>query len=402
MRQHDMPVQDPRLLAAAVCDSLVVAADGCARRASPTYWHLSQSWVTPVVEAVRALAAGPVRDLGERVLAAPADPAPYRRLRRALAGMGTRGDGGAGALFAVAWRAAANARLGYHLGTRYAAGPAPGRGPVPPGRRPPRRASGPGPDRTVLVVVPFRDTDGADRLHNLAACLRALGDQSLPRDRYRLTVVEADARDRWRAAIEPYVDTYLHAVTDAPFSKAWAINCGVVNSPGHCELVCALDADILVDRDFLARNLARFQRPGVGAVLPYRDAMYLDAAASDVAVQQRCVAGAGRLDLRTVRAFLLRRPLGGCIWSRAELFRTIGGFDERFQGWGGEDDDFAIRAGLWGALDRYRDPLVHLDHPPAVANLDGGIPTNHPGRPPRWPTWEPGVLDRYVAAAGRP
>jgi hypothetical protein len=383
----------PRQLSAAVCDSLVVAADPGARRASLTYWQHSRPWVEPVVERVRRL-PGRLGTLAAHLLDSPADPNRYRRLRRSLAEVAARHE--LGDLFQTAWQAALHARLGYHLGASYRVNGATSDRADLVGTEPPRQPSTEDGDCGVLVVVPFRDVDGGDRLHNLLACLRALGDQSLPRPCYRVTVVESDSRPRWRDAIEPYVDTYLHAASDRGFSKAWAVNCGVVNSPAGGELVCVLDADILTDPEFLARNVARFRRPGVGAVLPYRDALYLDGPASDRAVRLRCVVPGGRLRLPAVRGFLLRRPLGGCIWARTALFRQVGGFDERFEGWGGEDDDFAIRLGLWGALDRFADPLFHLDHPPAPAHAVDGVPTNGPEWPPRWPTHEPGRLDRYT------
>jgi hypothetical protein len=395
---------DPRQLAAAVGTSLVVATDAGARRASPTYWQLAEPWVSTVVDQVRALPAGPIRQRCDELLDAPADPAAYRRLCRALAGtakgLAGSSNGPPAGLFEAAWRAEANSRLGYHVGAQHRSDPVDAsrdalcRAPLP------TRAARPGGGAvTVLVVVPFRDRDGGPRLRNLLACLRALGDQSMPRDRYRVTVVESDERPRWRSEIEALVDTYLFAPNGGTFNKAWVVNSGAVNSPGAADLVCVLDADILTDRDFLSRNAIRLLRPGIGALLPYRDALYLDGPASDVAVRRRCVDGAATVDPGLLRGFLLRRPFGGCVWVRADLFHRIGGMDERFEGWGGEDDEFVIRLGLWGALDHYRDPLLHLDHPPATAHVVGGVSTNRTDLPPRWPTRPYGVLDRYAVTS---
>lgn len=46
--------------------------------------------------------------------------------------------------------------------------------------------------------------------------------------------------------------------------------------------------------------------------------------------------------------------------------------DERFEGWGAEDLDFAFRLDIVGAVDRYPDTLLHMHHPrPVVKREDG-------------------------------
>jgi hypothetical protein len=112
----------------------------------------------------------------------------------------------------------------------------------------------------MLIIVPFRDRSGDHtRLRNLLACLLALRDQSYPRSGYHVTVVEADQEPRWRHVIVPHADHYLFAEDRGPFSKSWAVNVGAVRTPGRPEVLCILDADVLADRDFIARNASRFR-----------------------------------------------------------------------------------------------------------------------------------------------
>lgn len=56
----------------------------------------------------------------------------------------------------------------------------------------------------------------------------------------------------------------------------------------------------------------------------------------------------------------------GCNFSAStEAMRAIGGFDESFVGWGGEDEDMADRLGRHGLKFHRTDAVVyHLDHPP--------------------------------------
>jgi hypothetical protein len=371
---------DRAVLATAVADTVVVASDGGAREASLFYWELAQPWVRPVVEAVLRVEDVTIREAARRLTRCPADPSLHETLRRELLRAEDRATAG---VFELAWRAECNSRLGYHGGSRSCA---------------PhqdvaqalfdRVGSGPplprGADPEILVIIPFRETSMAgSRVRNLLASLLALRDQSLERDAYRVTVVESDEVPRWQRAIAPWADSYVFAPKKGPFNKAWTVNVGVVNAPGSPELVCVLDADILIDRDFLARNAARFAVPGTGAHLPYRDALCLDPWTSETAIVERCERGAAAPALELLRGFLLRRPPGGCIWLRAEVFRRIAGMDERYEGWGGEDNDFAFRIDLDTPLDLHCDPLLHLHHPP-VSFLVGGKPVNAVIPPLSW------------------
>jgi hypothetical protein len=298
---------DPRVLAKAVADSIVVAGDPEARRACLLYGQYAR----PCLERVRDAATGhpdPVVAASAAALAAhPQDPARHRTLSAALAARGAD-DPDSAEVFAAAWEAESTNRLGHHLGARYETGadavdsgellavaPAPGRADAD----------------AEIVVVPFRDRDtGGARLRNLLACLAALADQSYDRGRYRVTVVEADDEPRGRQAVEPRADRYVFAPKPGLFNKSWAVNVGVIETAGAAEAICVLDADVLVDRDFVARNAARFRRPGTSGHLTYRNVLNLGERATDAAIRTRVLAGAAEADTEDLRGFVLRRPPG--------------------------------------------------------------------------------------------
>jgi hypothetical protein len=221
----------------------------------------------------------------------------------------------------------------------------------------------------VLVVIPFRDRVGGARARNLLACLAALADQR-GRASVAVTVVECDDEPRWRDRIAPLVDHYLFVAHAGHFAKAWAVNAGVRHTPVEAPLLCVLDTDVLADDRFLDRNLAR-RDDGALAWLPYRRMYCLDPASSHAAVRARIGAGARATRLDRVRALVLREPPGACLWVRREVFLDIGGFDERYEGWGGEDDDVVARLGRAGRVVRHDDPLIHLSHPRPQMVLDG-------------------------------
>lgn len=61
--------------------------------------------------------------------------------------------------------------------------------------------------------------------------------------------------------------------------------------------------------------------------------------------------------------------VGGVTLCSADLFHSMNGFDQqRFLGWGGEDDDFYNRCYVKGLTTRIDSNLLHLHHPP----VDGG------------------------------
>ncbi|HEY1618890.1 MAG TPA: galactosyltransferase-related protein [Streptosporangiaceae bacterium] len=385
-------------VAASVLSSVVVSADEFAQEAALDYWDMSAAAHREVVALLRgALAATPAADDGgaaglaalDAVLAAPARP----DLIAVLAGLIGPGvamacaEQPAGGPAAGEWRALAGqavradvtTRLYMHTGTGYRASvpevtaavlsrpdgdAAPGPGPVP--------VQDPGTAPAAVIVIPFRDrSDGQGRLRNLLACLRALGDQSVPRPRYRTVVVELDAEPRHEKVIGDRADQYLFLSCPGHFNKAWGVNAGVVQAGNNSPVICILDADVLVDRDFLARNLARFGTRGHQAHWPFRDPLCLDPPSANAAVTQRCIEGKPDVDPELVRGVHLRQPPGHCVWLRDGLFRRIGGMDERFEGWGGEDLDFVYRLNVVGPLDRYDDRLLHLYHPRPQITKDG-------------------------------
>ena len=315
-----------------------------------------------VLAALEATSDEASADALARFCAAPDDAVATRLLHSVI----TAGLAADGARWTMLARAAEHAdsisRLVAHCGERVVAGPT-----VVTAEhltdaaadRPDHAAAPAG----VAVVIPFRDTTTSrTRLRNVLACLRALADQSLAPHTYRIVVVEADAEPRWADALRPHVDEYVHLPWSGHFNTAGAVNVGVARASADAPLLCILDGDVLVDRDFLRRNAARFTRRGQQAHLPYRDALCLDADSSSRAIRARVLAGHERAEESELRGVKLRRPPGHCVWVRRSLFDRVGGMDERFVGWGGEDLDFVFRLDVVGAVDRFDDPLLHLDH----------------------------------------
>jgi hypothetical protein len=209
----------------------------------------------------------------------------------------------------------------------------------------------------------------------------------LPPASYRVTVVETDDEPRAGAALGGLSDRYIFGFNPSIFNKSWAVNLGLQASSSSAELTCVLDADILVERSFIRVNATRLAGDH-DAHLPYQHMYSLDEPASARAIGTRLgaassrpgsgAAGAAGVDPAGLRGLLLRETPGACMWARTDVLRGLGGFDERFEGWGGEDDDVVFRLRRNARLVRYDDQLLHLSHPrPVMTNEDGTLFNAH-------------------------
>lgn len=217
--------------------------------------------------------------------------------------------------------------------------------------------------REITVVVGLRSSSNEpQRLRNALICLQALNVQDLARERYRIVVVEQDEAPHLEVTVAPYIDNYVFAYNPGPYNRGWAFNIGAALPAAASGILCLTDADLLIGPDFLRRCLERVQGRKV-AVLPYDEVLYLDAAATERAVSDYLKTPAKRGDANGFRGRVFSTSEGGTIWVDAELYREVGGHDERFRGWGREDREFCRRLEKVVRIDRLKGKLLHLYHP---------------------------------------
>ena len=346
-------------------DTPLVAAD---------YWLHSLPFYRAVVDQVRMLArldpacGTAFRRLAER----PADVVAEDQLEAALAAALRTQPRCANACAEAVSAADNNVYIGYFRGAEYRAD-----APQVTVERlylAPRSSRTAGDGHEVAVIIPIMDRDGTARVRNLLACLLALHDQTFSRDRVAITVVEFDSVPRWQDVVGPLADHYVHARGTGRFNKSWAYNLAVRQTAARSPLLCLLDADILPDREFLERNHARFAGRDHDAHLPHTEMLSLDAASTNALIEQRH--RTGKAPLPGARGLLLREVPGGCLWLRSRLFREVGGFDERYSGWGGEDEDMLVRVCAAGAAAQFDDVLLHMSHPRPPMRTPDGLPFN--------------------------
>ncbi|WP_228994901.1 condensation domain-containing protein [Streptomyces sp. DH8] len=353
-------------LAGRLADYAVLAHDPAVPAATAGYWEMSRAHYTAVDDEVRGLLAEDVAGArAYRTLAAAAhDPAHHRALTGHLAALLHRHPTEQVRLGALVAATDHEIWLDHHLGERHTAGR------TPFGLEEVRALAGhrtepPVTDgRQVHVVIPFRDSADGGRMRNLLACLIALRDQDYTAGPVRVTVVETDAHPRRWELIEPLADSYVFAAHDGRFNKSWTVNVGVATEGAGSAYTCVLDADILIDRSFVSRNVRRFLDDGHTAHVCCDRSLSLDGPSTAEAIARRCGARDADVPLDVLRGVLLKEPPGGALWARSDAYDDVGGFDERFEGWGGEDEDITRRLRRSGDFRRYGDaPLLHLDHP---------------------------------------
>jgi hypothetical protein len=181
--------------------------------------------------------------------------------------------------------------------------------------------------------------------------------------------------DTWRADAREFVLERIHelhpawevieGVCDGEWSKGAAIADGVARAAGG--LLVLHDADSFTVPDNLAEAVEHVATRTAPWVIPHSTVHRLrDAETLRVLAGERPRLGA-----------VIRQPYegpmgGGIVVLTRAAFDAVGGIDDRFLGWGGEDLSFgwALET-LVGQPLRLSSPLVHLWHPHPAPDLRG-------------------------------
>jgi hypothetical protein len=195
---------------------------------------------------------------------------------------------------------------------------------------------------------------GMDRLPHLLATLRTIAAQAGAA--FECIVVEQsmipEIRDRLPEWVR-YVHTPL-SYTDMPYSRAWAFNCGA--RAAQAEALVLHDNDMLVPVHYAREIIARL-KDGYEVINVKRFIFYLGEAHSASVLE-----GTDQLEQRAPEAVMQNAEGGGSIAVTRKSYFAIGGLDESFLGWGGEDNEFWERAQTRRVWRYGYVPLIHLWH----------------------------------------
>jgi GT2 family glycosyltransferase len=202
---------------------------------------------------------------------------------------------------------------------------------------------------------------GTSRLPNLLHTLRSIaGQEGTP---IECIVVEQSATPEIRDALPPWV-RYIHTPVPATldYCRAKTFNDGLRLARG--EVLIAHDNDFLVPAAYAREVLAR-AREGYAFFDIKRFMFYLSEE------DTRALFASGKLDTRA-KTTVVQNLKGGSVAATVAGYRAVGGYDEGFVGWGGEDLEFWERARVHGGVYEFGYlPLVHLWHAPQPGKLQG-------------------------------
>lgn len=197
---------------------------------------------------------------------------------------------------------------------------------------------------------------GLDRFPLLIKTLKSIAAQQ--GCRIECIVVEQDQTPLIRELLPSWVK-YVHTKPAKPgdgFSRAWAFNVGAELASSDCLIFH--DNDLLITSDY-AKETLKLTAQGYDFVNLKRFIFYLNKDATQQTIDDNCVS-----KNLSVESIMQNAEGGGSIGCSRSAYFDIGGFDERFVGWGGEDNEFWQRActlNVWVYGNR---PLIHLWHAP--------------------------------------
>lgn len=160
---------------------------------------------------------------------------------------------------------------------------------------------------------------------------------------------------------------YYFIESELPFNKAWAFNVGLKYATtdkivfGDCDL-------IMQPEDFVdgLNHLSSFE-----CVSPYSKIGVIDLERSELGYnfeQLKKITRPGRGELEDD---IRKVPLcGGIIMFQKDALLKIGGWDESFIGWGGEDDFQSIKVQRLLKWKELNHKVYHLWHPPTQPDMN--------------------------------
>jgi hypothetical protein len=216
----------------------------------------------------------------------------------------------------------------------------------------------------VSFVIGHR---GMQRAPQLLATLATIAAQRAIR--CECIVVEQSSVAEIRDQLPHWV-RYLHTplpAPDMPYCRSWTLNAGARLAKGR--VLVLHDNDMLVPEAYAEQVWRRYEA-GFEVVNLKRFIFYFSEGAS------KQIQAAHRLKPRAApTAVVQNAEAGGSLAVERDAYFALGGYDESFVGWGGEDNEFWERAQTRRVWPYAYLPIVHLWHSAQARKEDRDNPT---------------------------
>jgi len=198
---------------------------------------------------------------------------------------------------------------------------------------------------------------GLDRLPHLLSTLEGIAGQNVA---VECIVVEQDVESRIADKLPAWVRHILTRppVANMPYCRSWTFNVGAKFA--MADIIVLHDNDMLVPADYAACIIEKI-RDDYEVVNLKRYIFYLNKShTAKVFVDKNA------LLYEAPQSIMQNSEGGGSIAITKKAYESIGGFDEGFIGWGGEDSEFWERAQTLRVWSYANLPILHLWHEPQL------------------------------------
>lgn len=206
-------------------------------------------------------------------------------------------------------------------------------------------------DVEISVLIGHR---GLERLPLLLTTLRYISGQKDVN--LECIVVEQDSVPRIKDHLPAWVSYFFleNSADDSSYNRSAAFNMATRQAKGAVLLLH--DNDMLIPESY-CKDILNLVDKGYDAINPKRFVFYLDE--DDT---KRVVSSQSNLNNCMPEYIVQNLEAGGSMAITRRGYHKIGGMDEKFVGWGGEDNEFWSRCSLlnrwiWGYA-----PVIHLWH----------------------------------------
>jgi hypothetical protein len=202
---------------------------------------------------------------------------------------------------------------------------------------------------------------GKDRLPHLLTTLQSIAAQQGVS--FECLVIEQSNVPEIKESLPSWV-RYVHSLIpqpDLPYNRSQAFNAGARVARG--KILVLHDNDMLVPQHY-GSQIVRICNLGHEIINLKRFIFYLSQEHSQRLFFSEC-----SLTSVPPETVVQNLEAGGSVAVKRRAYFALGGFDESFVGWGGEDDEFWERAQTLQVWEHCYLPIVHLWHQPQPEKL---------------------------------